>query len=507
MKSAKNLSFVILLVIGILVLINILATKFFFRLDFTEDKRYTLSQATKDILDDLQEPVTITAYFSGNLPVQLDRVERDFRDLLVEYSNASHGMVVYEFFDPLKEDNGEAEAQQAGIMQMQVQVREENQMKAQIAYMGAVIQLGEQKEIIPVIQSTNGMEYNLTSSIKKLAVTEKPLVGFLRGHGEPSIRMMQQAMYDLEVLYKVEEVFLTDSTRALDKFNSLAIIAPTDSFPDYALQQLDEFINRGGNLLVAINRADADLNTQQFSTSVNTGLESWLSQKGVIVNNNLVIDANSVSVLASVQGGQAMFRMPISIPQIPIINNFADHPVSGGLEQVILQFVSSVDFRGDSAVTYTPLLNTSENSGTRPADGYLEIGKQWSEADFPVSSLTVAAALEGKIGNGPPTKLIVIGDGDFAVNKGMNQGQGGINPDNISLLVNSIDWLSDATGLIELRTQGITARPLDELEKSKQQFLKYLNFLLPILLAIGYGIFRYQRNRIIRLKRTQKDYV
>ena len=137
----------------------------------------------KLLLNELGEPVTVKAYFSKNLPPQLDMVRRDFRDMLVEYTQASDGMVVYEFIDPLKEENGEMQAQQEGIMQMQVQVREKDQLKAQIAYMGAVIELGEGKESIPVIQSTSGMEYFLTSSIKKLAVVDKPLVGLLTGHG------------------------------------------------------------------------------------------------------------------------------------------------------------------------------------------------------------------------------------------------------------------------------------------------------------------------------------
>jgi ABC-type uncharacterized transport system involved in gliding motility auxiliary subunit len=82
-----------------------------------------------------------------------------------------------------------------------------------------------------------------------------------------------------------------------------------------------------------------------------------------------------------------------------------------------------------------------------------------------------------------------------------------VNPDNLNLLINSLDWLSDDTGLVELRTQGATARPIDDLEDKKRTFLKYLNFLLPVLLALAYGIFRFQRARIIRLKRMEEGYV
>jgi ABC-type uncharacterized transport system involved in gliding motility auxiliary subunit len=99
--------------------------------------------------------------------------------------------------------------------------------------------------------------------------------------------------------------------------------------------------------------------------------------------------------------------------------------------------------------------------------------------------------------------MIVFGDANFPVSEGNQQ----INPDNVNLLVNAIDWLSDDTGLIELRTQGATARPIDEIDDIKKALIKYLNFLLPILLIIGYGIYRSQHNRILRIKRREVGYV
>lgn len=504
MKSRKKITTSILLIIGSLVLINMLAFKFFFRLDFTEDKRYTLSKATKDILTHLEEPVTIKAYFSNNLPPQLDNIRRDFRDMLIEYNNISKGMVVYEFIDPLEEEQGQMKAQQAGIMQMQVQVREKDQLKAQVAFMGASIEMGNNNEAIPVIQSTDGMEYNLTTSIKKLSVSEKPLIGLIRGHGEAGTSRLRMALRDLEVLYKVDEVILNDSTEQLKKYNTAVILGPTDSIPGNHLQQLTQYIQRGGHLLVAVNRVEADMNSgQNVGKEINTGLEGWLNSIGIDINSNFVLDANAATVMVQMQQGPFVVNQPLLFPYIPIIKNFADHPVSGGLEQVILQYVSSITFSGDSAVQFTPLLTSSEKSSTKPASGYIDLGYDWSENDFPLSNLTLAAALEGPLA-GTPTKMVIIGDADFPISEG-NQNQA--NPDNISLFVNAIDWLSDDTGLIELRTQGATARPLDELEDGKKAFLKYFNFFFPLLLAIGYGIFRMQRNNIKRLKRREVGYV
>ena len=115
MLTRKKVQTSILLVIGILLLINFLASRFFFRLDYTEDQRYSLSKATKDILTELNEPVTITAYFSEDLPPDIEKVRQDFRDMLVEYASNSGGLIVYEFINPSVDQQTEMKAQQSGI--------------------------------------------------------------------------------------------------------------------------------------------------------------------------------------------------------------------------------------------------------------------------------------------------------------------------------------------------------------------------------------------------------
>ena len=162
----KNIT-TILLIAGILLLINILSNQFFFRLDLTEDKQYTLSQATKDILKSLEDPVTVTAYFSKDLPADFAKTRRDFQDLLVEYSNLSKGMVNYEFISP-ETDEDKQEAAQNGIQPLLINVREKDQMSQKQAFMGAVLKMGDEQTSIPFIQPGGAMEYDLSTSIKKL---------------------------------------------------------------------------------------------------------------------------------------------------------------------------------------------------------------------------------------------------------------------------------------------------------------------------------------------------
>jgi ABC-type uncharacterized transport system involved in gliding motility auxiliary subunit len=155
-----------------------------------------------------------------------------------------------------------------------------------------------------------------------------------------------------------------------------------------------------------------------------------------------------------------------------------------------------------------PLAFTSDKSGTQPTPVYFDINRQWTEADFPLKRLPVAGVLIPNTGS-KEGKVVVITDGNFVVNGegGQGQQQQQQAPDNINLFVNSVDWLSDDTGLIDLRTKGVTARMLDQIDDGKKTFLKYFNFFLPILLIIGYGIFRMNNNRNIRMKRMEARYV
>ena len=150
---------------------------------------------------------------------------------------------------------------------------------------------------------------------------------------------------------------------------------------------------------------------------------------------------------------------------------------------------------------------TSEKTGVQSTPIRFDVMKNWGPSDFIVSSLPVAVAVEGKIAGNTDTKMVIFGDGDFVVNGEGQQAQQ-LQGDNVSFMSNAIDWLSDDTGLIELRTKGVTARPLDaSLEDSTKTLLKYLNFLLPLLLMMFYGIYRFQSRRKLRNKLMNMSYV
>jgi gliding-associated putative ABC transporter substrate-binding component GldG len=492
------------LVILIIVALNLVSNEFHLRLDFTEDHEYTLSKATNDILDELEDPVTVKAYFSQNLPPSIAGTSQDFQEMLVEYANRSDGKVVYEFINPNENQADEEEATRNGIQPVMINVREKDQVKQQKAFLGAQLSYGGKQEVIPVIQPGAAMEYALSTAIKKLSVKEKPAIGFLQGHGEPGIKELAQAIEELEILYTVQEVKLSDTTDIPQNIKTLAILRPTDSIPASHFQKLEAFVKRGGRIFAGINRVEGNFQNAT-GASVNTGLETWLKNKGVEVVDDFVVDAKCGSVTVQQQMGFGMLQQQISFPYLPIISNFSGHPATKGLESVMMKFASTIQFVGDTSLRYFPLAFTSEKSSALAAPQVFNLQRQWTEADLPSHNLVVAAAVEGKISGVPNGKMIVIADGDFPVNGEGQQAQR-LQGDNVNLLVNSIDWLSDDTGLIALRTKGASARPIRQLEDATKAWLKYANFLLPVLLALGYGVYRLQRNKIKRYQWMSENY-
>lgn len=505
MRENTSIIYKLALIAGVIILLNFISNSFFLRLDFTADHAYTLSSSTKSILKTIKEPVTVTAYFSKDVPPELMKARRDFKDLLVEYSNLSGNKVKFEFIDPSGNEEIEQKAAQAGVRAVLLNSTEKDQVKQQKAFLGAVVQMGEKSEPIPVIQPGAAMEYALSTAIRKISITDKSLIGFLQGQGQPSLGAFQQVYSELGVMYQVDPVFLNDTSYLLNRYKTIAIVAPRDSVKESYLKQLDRFLSEGGNILIALNRVDGQM-AQGMGIAVNTGFEKWLETKGIIVEENFVTDALCGMVGIQEQQMGFMLTRQMEFPYFPVLKTFTKHPVTEGLEAIIMSFASTVSYRGDASKQYLPLVQTSEQSNVQSVPVIFDLNKEWTEKDFPARNLVVAAAITGNFGGTKAGRIIVVGDGDFAVN-GEGQQAHQINPDNANFFVNAVDWLSDDTGLIQLRTKGVTTRPLDQVSDSTRLLVKILNFTLPIMLIIGYGIWRMDKNRRLRIKRMEEGYV
>ncbi len=505
MKSGKTPVVSALLILAILVVVNLLSARFSVRIDFTEEQQYTLSNATEHLLDNLENPVTVKAYFSEDLPPDFLRSRQQFKDLLIEYSARSNGKLVYEFINPNDDESIEKEIVGYGIQPVMIEIREKDQKKQQKVYLSAIVEMNEERDAIPFIQPGGSMEYDLSSAIKKLSVVEKPTIGYIQGNGEPPLTELIQTVAELEVMYNLEPYYMAGgSVPGPDRFVGMIWLRPTDSIPPAHLQFMDEYLAKGGRMLVAYNPVEGDL-VNMIATPKYTGLTSWLAPKGIEIKKNLVLDNRCGSV--AVQQNQGMFAMMnnISFPYLPLLIGQENNDITGGLEAVMLEFPSEMNFTGDTTIRYNSILVTSGQSGIQPAPQALDVQKKWSEVDFQQSNITVGATLSGNIFGDTFSRMVVITDGDFVVNGPREQARQ-LQPDNVHLFVNSVDWLVDDTGLIELRTRGVVARPLDPIEDQTKILLKYANFLVPILFVMIYGMIRGNQRRSLRRKRMEEEY-
>ena len=456
----------------------------------------------KNILKNLDEPVTVSAYFTEGLPQAIAKTQTDLKEMLVEYSTRSKGMVNYEFIDPSGDPEREQEAMSNGIPSVNINVREKDEVAVKKAYMGVVVKAGELVDPIPVIQPGNPLEYMLTTSIKKLTVADKPSVGLIQGHGEPRMDELSLLVQSLNILYNVENIDLNSMAEIPPRIKALMMIRPLDTVPPGHLAIIDQYLENGGNMAIALNTVDGDFQTAQ-GKAVNIGMSDWFADQGLAIDERFVIDASCGTI--SVQQRQGFFTInsQVQFPYFPRVTQFPDHPVTKGLEQVMFQFASPINFIGDSLSSFTPIVRTSAKSGILNLPLTFNVEKQWKDGDFPMSNTTIAGVLEKNNSLGTVSRIIIFSDGDFPI---AAQGRGQT-PDNISLFSNAIDWLSDDTGLIDLRTKGVASRPIEEVEDAKRAMIKWTNFLLPIALVIGYGIFRFQMNRRKRRQRMNERYV
>jgi len=502
------------LVIGIAVVLSIFANRLIWRADLTEDNRYTLSEPSERIAEQIEDPITVTAYFSEDLPPNLDLVRDEFRNFLDEFRAYSGGNLEYRFLNPNEDNQTEAEAQQAGIQPLLVNVRERDQVSQRRAYLGAVFQYENRQEILPAVQPNTSLEYEIALIVQKLIAQDKPTLGFLQGHGEPTQTAMTQAMNQLQQLYQVVDLNNVDTNGVPPDIEVLLIVGPEEPLTDAELLAIDQYIMSGGKAIFAINKVNANLQAGGIGQPIRTNIDQLLEAYNLPVKLNLVRDVSSTQIQVQTRQGAFNVLNSVRYPYIPMIPNFGDHPISRGIESVIFPFVSTLDVtRADTNQTISVLARSSERADTTRQFFNLSPQQQFGPEDFQSSNLPVAALIEGtftsafaeddsiqaELTTSSPTSIVVFGDGDFVIN-GTGQQQQNMPEDNINIFVNSVDYLADASGLMELRTKGVTSRPLAQITDQTKSFLKYLNVLLPIVMVIGYGVYRYRLTQSRRQK-------
>ncbi|MCX6645816.1 MAG: GldG family protein [bacterium] len=534
----------IIIIIGIVIVLNILGQYFYSRLDLTEDHIYTLASSSKEVVSSLPDLVHIKVYVSEELPPVLQNEDQKLRDLLEEYRASASSKLDILFLDPAGLSEAETGAlNQKGIQSTQVQITNRDELSVQDVWMGMEISYLDKYEVIPFVPSSQNLEYDITSAILKLTSDETPTIGFLTGHGEMNTESSQyqqaplsKLTEQLKELYVIQDVDLGNGTPVPDNISTLVIAAPSQPFTDRHRYVIDQFLMRGGKLVVMGTGFEMDQMSQDQAIFKAFPLDGLLSEYGVKINNDMLVDLQFNHKIPMSMGQLQVYG---DYPLIPIISppdGFpSDSPVTRGLEQLFIPYGSSITLLYDkipppeemtiyelcktSTGSYAKTLPTSidPNQDFMPPGGQADLQKQlvavqlsgifnsaFTGQPVPVFDPDPNAA-EGAIPQmddkemvavSVPTSLTVIGCSTLVDDNTI------VAPGNAVFFQNLMESLNIGDKLIDIRTRTVKSRPLnpDLTPNEKNGFKFWGYFFVPILITIlGTGRFylKSQRKRFM----------
>lgn len=545
-KKSTEVFFKLGIAMAIIVIINILAASFYFRLDLTEEKRYTIKKPTKNLLADLDDVVYVEVYLAGDLNPRFKRFQKAIHELLKEFEHHSGGRVQYSFYDPAMASGAKArnEFMQAlankGIQPTNIIEEQEGQRSEKIVFPGAIISYGGVETGLMLLkgsqgagpderlnQSIEGLEYEFAAAIRNLTSIERKKIGFVRGKGEPDSLRVSGLMDAMSESFLVRQVNLQNPISKAE-IDILVLVKPTLSFTEVEKYHLDQFIISGGKALLLMDVLDAKMSLASEDDNLafpyELNLQDLLFRYGLRINNNLIQDRQSgqYPVVVGFMGDQPQIRnMPW--PFFPVISNYSKHPVVRNLNAVNTRFISTIDTVKATGIEKTPLMMTSPYTRVISAPVKVTVNdlRNMTPESFNQGPQIVGWLLEGNFQSlyknrfapegvdtetfkedGLPTSLIVISDGDVAVNE-VNPRNGmplplGFDPftnttlANEDLIMNALNYLADDAGLILARTREVKIRPLDKARVDKDRiWWQAFNLVTPLVFILVFALLWY----------------
>ena len=552
LQSRKRIPFIQMgSVLVLVVLINFIASLLFYRLDLTKEKRYTLSDETREILMDLDEIVFVRVYLEGDLPVGFTRLHSAIRELLDEFRVYAPQNLQYEFIDPVADPDPQIrrnlfnQLYSAGLQPTNVQVRTKDGSTSQkIVFPGAIITFEEVDVAVNLLknnpglpgevnlhQSIQSLEYEFISMIRTLSSDTIARVAFLEGHGELDAYQVGDITKDLANFYQVDRGAIHGRYGSLDEYQAVIIAKPVKPFSEADKFVIDQYIMQGGKVLWLLDPVQVSMDSlllgMTYALYNPIHIEDQLFRYGVRLNPHLVkdIQCHVIPVNKGLAGTQAQWEFSPWY-YFPLISPGNEHPVTRSLNMIKIEFGSDMDTVGeDPAIKKTVLLATSPYSRvvSVPAEISLrEIQLQPSQSDYNRSHLPLAILLEGNFesvftnrsipdldsrepiqvsSRSKPTRMIVMADGDIIRNEVLDSPNGPViaplgfdqytsqSFGNKEFIMNAVNYLTDETGLISLRGREFRMRLLDRQRiQVESEKWKIINTAFPVLLVIFFGM-------------------
>ncbi len=461
------------------------------RFDLTEDRLFTISPATSDIVHQLDDILTLEFYESREPPIQVALTARDVGDFLDDFAAGSDGKVKLVRRFPDDDEDELRKSQVAGVPPVQFNVRSQGELQIKSGYLGLSMTYVDQRETIPFINNFDGFEYRMASLINRMVEDQKKSVVFLTGHGQSGPSGGYQTFAALLTdSYGVREINASeDPAIDLSGVDVLIVGGPTQSIPDETADAILEYLTNGGKALLMIDSVLVD--QSQLIAGENRNSFRDLPEKfGVIVENDLVFDLQSNETLSfGTQVGSVFLPYPYWV-RAPVI----DKKVAGNVESAILPWASSLGISESQRgrIEVIPILETSEFAAIDFNYGDLRPNSPIFDETTPdnlVQSL-VAVAVAEQSEDEEAYRIVVVGDSGWVTDALVSRSQ-----ENVALALNLVDWLAQEDKLASVRSKVVSSRDLLYSSPTHENTARWINVAGIPLIFILFGAIRSVRRR------------
>ena len=541
-KKIKN---IVILSIG-LILLNVINQSFYTRLDLTSDKRYTLSKTTKDIVSKVDKFLFVTVYLEGDFPSEFKRLQLETRQYLEELALENSNIKI-NFEAPDKQREALIKR---GMMPSQLTVEEDGKLSEAIIFPWAEVSFGKRSKVVSLLpnaivasqdeqleKAIENLEYSFSNAINSITQKQQKRIAVLTGNGELQDIDQYSFLSEVSKKYRLAKFTLdsvaTNPQQTLQDLTSfdLAIIAkPTQKFTSKEKFTLDQYIANGGKTLWMLDYVQADqdslfANGKMLAYPRDLNLTDLLFSYGIRINTTLIKDlyAAQIPVATGKVGNQTQFKN-LEWFYHPLVGGNPKHTITKNVSPVRLQFANQIDTLKNN-IKKTPLLVSSLLSQKIGTPSFIElqsIADEVVENDYKNGNQLFAVLLEGNFisayknrvkpyesslykEKATNNKMVIISDGDVSKNQILKGEPFDLNRDkwtnqqfgNKDFLINSIDYLLDDSGLIQLRNKTLTIKTLDKQKAFKERtFWQLLNVVLPLLILLSFGfVFNYWRKK------------
>ena len=526
------------LLLGILILVG-LALTVRFRIDLTEEKRYSLHPSTLQLLEGIDRPLHVDILLTGEqLPGGMRRLQKSIEETVRTFNAYSAENITVSYFDPLEVTDSLKEEfiytlADYGIRPTNLFVNKATGQQEQLIFPGILVSDDTYETGALILKGERGMsaeqtlnasienlEFELAQAIQKLLYPQKTALAMIIGHGELAEDDGFGMVEALNGRYELFKVPMEQAKKVedLSSFAAVFILGPDSTFSDRELFLLDQYVMGGGNLVVAAEGANLDLSQLAGEGALalpqENSLDRLLFRYGIRVNKDLIQDLNFgvIPVMGGNFGNQEQL-VPLPWPYHFQAGRMYSHPITKGLDQVNFRYSSSLDTVKADGVKKTPLLFSSDHSRILPLPHLISLTAFQEpplESEFALQNLPLAYLLEGEftslfknrfvpeefagiaVKNSGKGKVLVLGDAsvfqsqiNLSDQEPLPLGEDLLAQTtyaNKQFLENILQYLTDPEGIIATRTKVLQIRPLNKVKVAEEkQMWQLINLGIPVL--------------------------